>query len=1638
MMRSPFFFLQALCMQPSCFSVVWCLFNDVSACEAFLYDFSLRVARLFGGLLHEYAHLLAAVVLSSPKHGIFTLANCMGNVSLHRHLIQLCPGVPHTCCTCVVLPQCKCKSEAACVAGAGLLVSVLILMFGPCEFDSPIFVAAMLNLFAALCSDASVLFTGALPFRAAFGCGNWGLLCPLDSSESKSLFPPVLAQVLTGVLDVVELRGAQAGGVNTFVESAGWSKRGSYGPTPVVTKIVKQKRGMLASVLFKQLRGKLSRLQWRNLGALRPMPVVLAQGHSRFGTSSAPAVNETHPHQWEGTSLELIWSFDEDDASWKARTINYGITITHNGDFDAWQPYEDVVSNGELGLWLERVLHCKNTARGDSPKLCGLFDLLVTKGSWFRSVRLAFTLQVMTHVEQVSEWEPLSKAAPNSMPKKSIMREWAQTFHDAFKHYLLLDHTPQKVYEPARVGDEAEPAEEEHLGIVMPELMCTVEKFLIRLCASEAGQLLNQMAPEGSKLRETFVASTLSNFFNMDVFNAASHFFSHATGTFGISVSCSAEPSKCVLAARGQPISIGFDPAKGLVLWSSEPVSLATRWPGEGPPRLAATLRLDLQDKVGEIMEVQVVEKHIQKAFHTQASLFANVKAAFLPVISSSTDSQMIQRPKFTILLRSCSMTDASDVLDTSMLASRLVALQFAAVDSPLKALSPSSPSLSRRRQHMDPIESDIADIPMVLRTIDRTWADENSLNYQSSLDFGELLLQRARTPKPADHQEIDLLVTGVETSHWLGQQFVADISRSFPNLRVVALSSNFVLGVLQEGQGRVEPLGFPLGRGTFTLARGAVCLAISQSGTTYPTVWAARLLKALGHVHVFGLSGHFDTVLGASLGQSMSEVSFNRRLFSSMAGVRPSEPSTVATAALHHTLSHLLLTCMRLDVESADRTLPSRCVADLSRCLQSLAISAESICGVDADGIAVQSNANVQLLSMGDKWASHLTEGYWATFWGALYVLVTVIAGIPPVTSFWLMVPALEVVPAWVPRTFDALIYVFLAALISVLHRLLTGRRLWTRYTARTVVIVDTCTSNYKCLRAYVSKLRALAFRFTTFGVAGQNPTDHFVHEMTHLTTSETLIAVGRPDGRMASLAATEAATIMSMQQAKFIKQRRTGIEAFSIGHNPWSNPRLFTQHIALPQSARPVFMSEVMLHDLQEDPERRFAGCHPEECLHKFAALRDGARSNRPQVPKLSLAMLKDHLGRRTSISKAEARELIRDILEEQQEELGIRADDIPILELLPIKECERFTVRKAGRRGSFSGRGGEESGRRNSFSSCVGEESPIAKGKDDITVESSNGEMESPQPVRRLSSVFRGHAKQNISTGTPKSNMAHISLTGILTLIRSAEMRRLIHVAHRKAQKEQFMRRLSVQALVEFPEILHVAFMKWKGLIEVAPRTPVNKVHHPGDWRQLEAYRAAVIANPLSMLAWGASLSAIFRMWRNLSLRSDAVRTRYHVVGFENGNFLDAASTLDNQALHEHFYETRVAAHERLIAFFVLFHRMVKPISRVPFLGFDMDRTESRLRVASTPAPVAMRERLKDDDNDLTSGDVAPALSSFPRICDSTLPAENSYSDGYVAKPEAVRDYAGHGCLNEGRPHVTIDCRPGVASASDRFML
>ena len=69
--------------------------------------------------------------------------------------------------------------------------------------------------------------------------------------------------------------------------------------------------------------------------------------------------------------------------------------------------------------------------------------------------------------------------------------------------------------------------------------------------------------------------------------------------------------------------------------------------------------------------------------------------------------------------------------------------------------------------------------------------------------------------------------------------------------------------------------------------------------------------------------------------------------------------------------------------------------------------------------------------------------------------------------------------------------------------------------------------------------------------------------------------------------------------------------------------------------------------------------------------------------------------------------------------------------------------------------------------------------------------------------------------------------------------------------------------------------------------------------------------------------------------------------------------------SQELLQTLYESRMASLQRLVGFMVLFHKMGKmvqdfwPLISFGLLGYDMSRTQSIMRVASTAAPVSGSE-------------------------------------------------------------------------------
>ncbi|XGB43880.1 MAG: hypothetical protein LVS60_09475 [Nodosilinea sp. LVE1205-7] len=219
-----------------------------------------------------------------------------------------------------------------------------------------------------------------------------------------------------------EVRGEQAGGGLVFA-------RDLLGYTHFVGhKLVKAKRGKLTTTLassFTRIRQEARR------SGLRPMPVTtVGAWHYRFGTSGPPSVLETHWHEWSPARLQPVWALG--NGHWQVRRQLVSHRITHNGDFDGWLLFDQLVDYVSLGLWLERVLHVPNQTVGDSPKIAAMIDLLVTQGMWLPSLRLAYQMTLATDLRAAFGGQAPAKAAPSNAPSPDQLQNWADRCEAAF------------------------------------------------------------------------------------------------------------------------------------------------------------------------------------------------------------------------------------------------------------------------------------------------------------------------------------------------------------------------------------------------------------------------------------------------------------------------------------------------------------------------------------------------------------------------------------------------------------------------------------------------------------------------------------------------------------------------------------------------------------------------------------------------------------------------------------------------------------------------------------------------------------------------------------------------------------------------------------------------------------------------------------------------------------------------------------------------------------------------------------------------------------------------------------------------------------------------------------------------------
>eukprot|EP00963_Diacronema_lutheri_P013531 scaffold2639_cov361-Pavlova_lutheri.AAC.3 len=671
-----------------------------------------------------------------------------------------------------------------------------------------------------------------------------------------------------------------------------------------------------------------------------------------------------------------------------------------------------------------------------------------------------------------------------------------------------------------------------------------------------------QLFDEESNVLTCFIEVTVSAFFEHDLFYASTLFFRHAKGSFGLCTSSTVSAHRqIVVAARGQSMSVAFYPRMGLVLYGSQQAAvkaaIGIAEEKKSDPALKVGQRLDLDDLGGELCLLDWGEgqaSSVTKAMRVETVPSSGVNVYFV-------EENLVHFEGFE---------------------KRLVPLQ----DNPLVLPLP--------RRVSNPVCADILEIPKALTKIQNSFAhSSDSLNRFTAWTLARKIGQRMKrlTVSPND---VDVLLTGCEVSLWVAEQFASDLSMIFPNMITKAISANKLLGL--KGQNFPHhALGSVLNE--HWVIEGTIVIILSHSGETFGSLAVCNLLRPLTK-DIFVVTSEWDTQIGKQL-RKIDGSLFHANVFSTELGLRTAEPCSITVAATHHLLTQVLIYLMEyFEIKKTKEGLGSNYtaqdMAELQKnndmCLSNL----EEVIGDDLAYRNTKTGTSVALRGIGRKWAWHILELPVAWILSAAYIIGTVTAGYPLIYGICVAAGMSET-SSWTPLPlfFDSLLYVFVAQWTTLFIRIAQGRALFHRISTRTIVIADTPWVA-QAAEAFLSKLFATSFTNTCINVHSGNPADHFVHRYTHRVMRGTLVACGRPDGRLSSLTALENSVCLSVNQASSIQHFGVTCESLTIGHNPVNLP-LAAHNVFLP-SNRPDYICEHLL--------KLSKGLRPDEVLSEMSS--------------------------------------------------------------------------------------------------------------------------------------------------------------------------------------------------------------------------------------------------------------------------------------------------------------------------------------------------------------------------------------------------------------------------------------------------
>jgi len=1006
-------------------------------------------------------------------------------------------------------------------------------------------------------------------------CGNFGIVL-LNAAWARTEGGRAAFDALEKMVYVTMMRGAQSGGVVTFDEMGPEPREGrARALRGSRSRVVNAKR----TDLSKLVRAKVERDSGGRKMTRQSITRVFA-GHTRFATSSKATFDGTHPHQW--SPPQMCRAYGSQQKAPGASLASVENFITHNGDFDFYQVNGVWNELGDVQAWLEVATGFPAPSKVDSAAIAGVVDLLRAQGCFALAARYAVCLGMKTS-------ECSSEAR---IP--------------TFAQFEAIGGFFERVLDQS-LADGRWTVRELGFQINTRELL--TDKVTALLESEGANALANVSAfidaEMGCSTRE-FARATIDAFFDNDSLFVTRQFLTNARGSFGLMITNSLDAHRQIcLAARGQTISIAFYPKKGLICYGSEQaaVKAGLSIPTPGGDVLAsvhggeygddnAAVRLDLDDLNGEICLLDWGKDR------TPAVSLPNAHFEQYPLCGGTVTAVLCWEggePPSLSAKKSMSAKKNNDVKSRTREVSvdkklfhRMTRLEG---NELIKPLLPDSEDL---------VLADIQDIPRILRNIQADWRNRPqgsiSLNRLTAWNLARCLkkrLQRRLDGTVKSANSFDVVVTGCEVSLWLAEQFAADLQIAFPNLAVKAVSSNKILGLF--GQDIPVPaVGFHDSKKNDDFT-DSVVIVVSHSGGTFAPLASTNLLISSTN-SIFVVASEWDTQIGKQLRAIKSDGMFASRIFSTDVGVRPAEPCSVSVAATQQLLTQIFMHMSLLILDNSDFRKYTRAaitkhdLAELERCNQMNIAALEEIVGKKASGEIIHSETEIALRQQGDVWSDHVLEGVKGWIMSFLYIVGTVTAGYPLITG---VATACGLVATWafyLTRFFDALIYVFLPQLSISIIRLVQGRDLLHRMTARTVVIGD-IPWVAQSAEAFLSKIFACSYSAAGLSVLSGNPNDHLVHRHTHRVVRGTLLLVGRPDGRLSALTSAEATCSLSLSQASSIQSIGGTCESVTIGHSPYKLP--LSKNAIYLKRHRPLYLCEKLVHE--REGEKNLDGKSP-----------------------------------------------------------------------------------------------------------------------------------------------------------------------------------------------------------------------------------------------------------------------------------------------------------------------------------------------------------------------------------------------------------------------------------------------------------